>query len=115
MPFAVPCLDCGQLTPSSPCPRCRNRRNREKAQTSSAYYHSPGWERLRQTAIRRDGECVVCGSMYRLSVHHRKPRTRGGADSLDNLVTLCNPCHSSLEADVRGGRKSLTRSIVEVV
>ncbi len=48
---------------------------------------------------RRDGNrCVVCGSIYRLSVHHVVPAVEGGKDVLDNLVTLCPTHHSRADA-----------------
>jgi hypothetical protein len=31
--------------------------------------------------------------------HHRKLRTRGGQDSMENLVALCPPCHDLVHAN----------------
>ena len=42
----------------------------------------------------RDGnKCEVCGSTEALQVHHKIYRSKGGADSPDNLITLCGECH----------------------
>lgn len=35
-----------------------------------------------------------------LSVHHINPRSRGGDNSVGNLITLCNPCHDFVELHI---------------
>jgi 5-methylcytosine-specific restriction endonuclease McrA len=53
------------------------------------------YESLRQQILRRDGwRCQSCGTMSNLEVHHRKFRSHSGADSEENLITLCSPCHA---------------------
>lgn len=53
------------------------------------------YERLRQQILRRDGwRCQSCGTMSNLEVHHRKFRSHSGADSEENLITLCTGCHA---------------------
>ena len=32
------------------------------------------------------------------NTHHRKYRSRGGTNSLDNLIDLCGPCHEWIHA-----------------
>jgi ATP-dependent DNA helicase RecQ len=55
------------------------------------------YESLRQQILRRDGwRCQSCGTMANLEVHHRKFRSHSGADSEENLITLCTECHSIL-------------------
>ncbi|PYV53308.1 MAG: hypothetical protein DMG91_17485 [Acidobacteria bacterium] len=39
--------------------------------------------------------------MSNLEVHHQKFRSRGGADSDENLITLCMRCHSTLHGRPR--------------
>ena len=47
-------------------------------------------------ALSRDGnQCRLCGSTNNLIVHHIIPRTRGGDNTLTNLITLCRKCHLS--------------------
>ncbi len=54
-------------------------------------------EDLRQQVLRRDGwRCQKCGTMSNLEVHHRQYRSHSGDDSEENLITLCNACHSSI-------------------
>jgi 5-methylcytosine-specific restriction endonuclease McrA len=50
---------------------------------------------LRQQILRRDSwRCQSCGTMSNLEVHHRQFRTHSGADSEENLITLCATCHA---------------------
>lgn len=52
------------------------------------------YESLRQH-LRRDGwRCQLCGTMSNLEVHHKDFRSHSGADSEQNLITLCAVCHS---------------------
>lgn len=54
---------------------------------------------------RDDRSCVRCGRSVigiRYSLHHRKPRSQGGADTPANLITLCGTgttgCHGWIES-----------------
>jgi len=49
---------------------------------------------LKKQVLEQDGwRCQECGSMDNLQVHHLKPRSRLGSDTLPNLITLCAICH----------------------
>jgi 5-methylcytosine-specific restriction protein A len=53
------------------------------------------YESLRQQILRRDGwKCQFCGTMSNLEGHHREFRSHSGADSEENLITLCTACHA---------------------
>jgi 5-methylcytosine-specific restriction endonuclease McrA len=55
---------------------------------------------LRDQVLCRDGwRCHSCGSMSNLEVHHKKFRSQSGADSEQNLITLCSTCHASQHHD----------------
>lgn len=48
----------------------------------------------RHQVFRRDGyKCQDCGSNLRLIAHHLCLRKKGGTDSIENLITLCDSCH----------------------
>lgn len=59
----------------------------------------------REKVLGRDGACVLCGSTERLQRHHLVPRSKGGTDTPENQVTLCEGCHRKLHA----GELSLDR------
>ena len=50
----------------------------------------------------QEGRCALCGSRIE-HYHHIKPRHEGGSDRPENIVGLCNNCHSG----VHTGRLSL--------
>jgi 5-methylcytosine-specific restriction endonuclease McrA len=50
----------------------------------------------KKLARRRDHHaCRLCGFRLALHVHHIQPRSKGGGDDVDNLITLC-PNHHAL-------------------
>jgi 5-methylcytosine-specific restriction endonuclease McrA len=55
------------------------------------------YESLRQQILRRDSwRCQSCGTTSNLEVHHRELRSHSGADSEENLITLCTVCHAAV-------------------
>ncbi len=48
----------------------------------------------RENVFKRDNhECVYCGSGKNLTIDHVIPKSKGGKDGWDNLVTACRPCN----------------------
>lgn len=68
-----------------------------------SYFHRPGkdeyfasaeWKKKRQLVIDRDhNRCITCGAKTSLQIHHRTYE-RFGNELLEDLVTLCQQCHS---------------------
>jgi 5-methylcytosine-specific restriction endonuclease McrA len=53
------------------------------------------YRQLHRQVLERNGwRCQLCGSMKLLQVHHRQLRSHSGSDIEDNLITLCELCHS---------------------
>ena len=64
------------------------------------------WKKVRRAAIERDGyRCRACGrAAGRFEVDHIDPLSEGGAPyDLENLQTLCRPCHLFKSTLDRGG------------
>jgi hypothetical protein len=65
-------------------------------------YHTPEWRRVRTKVYERDGYvCTVCedAASGPLHAHHETPLSEGGEPfDLDNLVTVCAPCHYAIHA-----------------
>jgi 5-methylcytosine-specific restriction endonuclease McrA len=55
------------------------------------------YKELHFQVLRRDGwRCQVCGSRENLEVHHKELRSHLGSDTEENLITVCNSCHSAI-------------------
>lgn len=59
-------------------------------------------QRLAAAVLARDYDpdlgyapCVWCGGRATSADHHPIPRSRGGPDTMDNLVSACLPCNIS--------------------
>ncbi len=68
-------------------------------------YYGPDWRRIRKAARKRDGNtCCRCHKKARNrahDVHHLKAVNTfaepNDANTMDNVVTLCAPCHRAVE------------------
>ena len=60
------------------------------------------WSEARRMALQRDRVCRICNSDMQLTVHHMWPRGLGGGHEIENLVTLCEPCHHTFVPPVPG-------------
>lgn len=66
----------------------------------SEYLASPEWKALADKVKARDKCCVLCSSTKELEAHHRTYE-RIGIEEMDDLVTVCNPCHALFHAAVK--------------
>ena len=57
------------------------------------YLRSRTWRRRRTRVLARDEHgCLACGCLFGLQVHHLTYK-RVGRERMNDLVTLCSPCH----------------------
>lgn len=48
----------------------------------------------RHNIMKRDGKkCQYCGSSHNLTIDHVLPKSRGGKDTWENLITACDTCN----------------------
>ncbi|MCC6718237.1 MAG: HNH endonuclease [Acetobacteraceae bacterium] len=60
------------------------------------FYDTQEWRRLRAACIAQHPVCATAGCGQRSIVaDHVVPRSRGGSDTLDNLVGRCITCHNA--------------------
>lgn len=66
------------------------------------YQVSPcGGKSTREKVLNRDSfTCQRCGTAEDLEIHHIVPRSKGGTNTLHNLITLCQRCHEELHRGV---------------
>jgi len=56
------------------------------------------WHDICAAVLARDGyRCQECGSQENLDVHHKQARKDGGSEEFENLVTLCERCHTQTD------------------
>lgn len=90
--------------------------NNEMWRGGGEYYYGDNWRSQRRKARERDNyTCQRCGikeedNNKQLSVHHIKLfRSFNGdyksANQLDNLITLCEPCHRAVHAEIDRKKK----------
>jgi hypothetical protein len=117
VPIIKRCLEplCKNWTqsPAVRCKRCELERYRVR--NAGDFYQTRSWRKLASAAIRRDRMCVVTESLHRLTANHIIPRTAGGPDTLDNLMTMAGDIHSRYEADVRHNRDTELRRQVDAI
>jgi CRISPR/Cas system Type II protein with McrA/HNH and RuvC-like nuclease domain len=59
------------------------------------YHNKKDLKISRQRIYQRDGfQCVYCGTHKNLTIDHVMPKSRGGANSWENMVTCCFTCNS---------------------
>jgi 5-methylcytosine-specific restriction endonuclease McrA len=107
------CKTCGKIMLVLPCHLstkfyCSNKcRATGHAETMTGA-GNPQWDGgndtyWKQKARERDGRCMNPGCPdpnvggHQLHAHHIHPGMMDGADSLENLISLCNVCHQSIE------------------
>ena len=56
--------------------------------------YGENWFSVSRSVKERDGfRCIKCGATENLEVHHIIPVSKGGSNSMRNLITLCHNCH----------------------
>lgn len=90
-----------------------HRRGEESPSWKGGYlpYYGKDWIRNRRIARARDNvTCQHCGitqskAGYTLEIHHKIPvrlfKNRNDANAIDNLITLCRPCHVRADVEAR--------------
>ena len=97
---------CPELTRSRFCPAHQKLENQryEKFQRDPATHKRYGrnWKAVRALYVAEHPLCELClenGKHQPVEeVHHKIPLSAGGTHAMDNLISLCSSCHSSLEA-----------------
>jgi 5-methylcytosine-specific restriction endonuclease McrA len=106
----TPCPECGEdawtveRNGGIEYPICRECRIGKVMLMRYANYGAD-WHDVREWVLKRDGhQCWECGSAERLQVHHVEKmiwfETTAQAHRPENLVTLCESCHQSLEDQI---------------
>lgn len=75
-----------------------------RAKTAAAKRYEREFEKTRKLVMERaGGQCearfaVMCELAYGWNCHHRKMRSQGGGNELENLLAVCDECHRLIHA-----------------
>ena len=65
------------------------------------------WQKIRARYVKQHPFCEMCLKEGKIvpveQVHHKIPLAEGGTHDMDNLISLCQSCHSRIHAE-RGDR-----------
>ena len=94
-PFLKPCVECGRPSRNS---RCDDHKLPDRRPSTARRGSSTERSKRRSRTLRRDGfRCVACGVVDKtgrsLEADHIVPLEVGGSHDLENMQTLCKPCH----------------------
>lgn len=91
------------------CEACKAKRERGRPQRRSGYSRTKWAKAVKD----RDGwRCRVRGCEtpgYRVEAHHKRPLALGGADTLENGITLCWHHHQAIHREQHGRAEAETR------
>ena len=87
-----PCIDCGIVAPGTRCPTCERIYQAARARRPKAakIWRTARWQETSRRAIRRDGECQLCGATTNLTAHHLH---YDAPFDTTTIITLCRTCH----------------------
>lgn len=103
-----PCshADCPRLTNGRFCEEHQKKNdsdyNRFQRDPTTSKRYGRAWKRIRDKYIKTHPLCEECKRNGRLKpaeeVHHIIPISKGGDHSIENLMSLCTSCHSTITA-----------------
>lgn len=68
------------------------------------YLKTEEWQKKRIERLKIDNfKCCRCGSPHNIQVHHLSYRNIGNEDVYNDLITLCDSCHESIEKETISG------------
>ena len=105
MKNARPCAEpgCPRLVYTQGVSRCEEHQEKylrmldQRRPTASQRGYDSEWARVRDSFLRRNPKCVVCGEPATIA-HHVIRKRAGGPDESANLIPLCASCHGKHHA-----------------
>jgi 5-methylcytosine-specific restriction endonuclease McrA len=76
--------------------RAKDHRYRARRRNASGVFTGLEWAALLESYGHR---CGYCGASGQLQADHRIPLSRGGTNSIANIIPACGPCNQRKQAD----------------
>jgi 5-methylcytosine-specific restriction endonuclease McrA len=70
--------------------RAKNQLRRAREVGAGGRFTAAEWQSL---VARSESQCAYCGAVAPLEADHRIPLSRGGSNSIDNILPACGPCN----------------------
>ena len=95
--------------PKMKCPKCNKNYNKSYDMTMrdkeiDKFYHSAVWKKVRKMQLMREPLCVECKRVAIVADHIKEIKDGGERLNLENLQSMCKPCHNRKTAKERRGR-----------
>ena len=75
------------------------------------FYHSALWRKVRVIQLQREPLCVMCNGIAKMVDHIKEIKDGGSKLSLDNLQSMCLPCHNLKTAEIKAQRVGVGKSL----
>ena len=74
------------------------------------------WSDIKKRVLQRDGyRCSRCGANnLSLHVHHKRSLSHGGSNNPNNLITLCEYCHSRMHSHMKSSGRTPAHISIEL-
>lgn len=96
--------------------KCRKNSNKTydkifRNEKSREFYNSSEWRKVRAIQLKSEPFCVMCQHPAKMVDHIKEIRDGGAKLDLDNLQSMCLPCHNLKTAEVKAQRVGATKSL----
>ena len=112
IPWGFYCVQGGETMPKKPlrpcshpgCPNLCDGQFCEQHRTEERRKYGRAWKRIRDRYAAEHPLCEQCLKEGRLTpvqeVHHILPVSKGGTHARENLMSLCQSCHTKIHHDL---------------
>lgn len=96
--------------------KCRKNTNKTydkifRDESTAKFYHTTQWRKVRVLKLRTNPLCIRCNGSAKMVDHIVEIKDGGSKLSLDNLQSMCLPCHNLKTAETKARREGVGKSL----